>query len=231
MLAQERQGDPDVVHGERRTAGRIDADRLRDPIGPSEPRGNHALGPLPGRVRPGRGARCRRSPADTPSSSSSSSSSTPSASPETVEVREATLVVTVTVGSMIARARASSPRTLAPASITSASVSARSGEDRLRNADQIVVVGRSRVDPVPGAQHRGAHLLGAGLPVGSADRDHRTGDRSPPGTGELAIRIECVGHPVRQESGDVPVPATLPHRSRPPPGPWRDDRARRTAHP
>ena len=67
---------------------------------------------------------------------------------------------------------------------------------------RVVVVGRGGLETVASPQHGGAHLLGAGLPVCSTDRDHRPRDRAPPVARQHAIRLERVLNPIRHESGD-----------------------------
>ena len=64
------------------------------------------------------------------------------------------------------------------------------------------------MDSIAGGQHRGAHLLRAGLAVGSADRDHRPRDRPSPGSGQEAVGAKRIADSIEREPRDVRSPCT-----------------------
>ena len=92
----------------------------------------------------------------------------------------------------------------------------RSFQDRHRHADQVVEVRPRRVDPVPGAERRGNHFLGGGLPVRAGHRHDRPGNGATPVPAEIAQRAQRVGDFVPDEPGErrCPRPDHRPGRAR-----------------
>ena len=105
---------------------------------------------------------------------------------------------------MICLARAISPGTFAPASTTSALVSADDLQYRERNADQIVEVRPSGVDPIAGTEHSGDHLLRAGLSICPSDGDDGAGDLPATRPCQTTERDQRVRHGEEPEIGDGP---------------------------
>jgi hypothetical protein len=75
-------------------------------------------------------------------------------------------------------------------------------EDSEGNAHQVVEVRPGRIGPVPGAQDRGEHLLGARLSIGAGDGDDRTGEAPAAGPRQEPEPAQWVIDLIQTESRD-----------------------------